>query len=731
MSESLLVTAASRGVSCEQQMKLALMEIKSRGGRATFPEICARINAELGIYRLSRSGKAILREIVSGRGVRRGFIRKGEDGNWEITKGGSEFLKSGGPKEAMGLVNLAAEIWDNVRNFGCEPLEQQRKIPTKKYFVYDPISGWVAPAKLAGLVDMSIERYLSVDKDAPPGEFDGHRTRKAIEAAGLCETSAAIPKQCLENWLKDMGKQIQDPVLYSRRGLADQKSNLEQFREALREMRRAEGGTAAHKPLLLLAALSSPKPTFEGIREIYAQLAEAIDLPDNVSQPYPRLNQRSAEAGWFYRIVNEEGVYQTPEPGALGPLRGTRIEWNPEYIPCLEDYRIREAAEEAILQLLSAEDRKRVEAVLERLDGELPEPVERELTWSALVQGFAAALSQAGLNFGQRHEELARTFLVSLATKRLVILTGLSGSGKTQIALKLGEWLGQMEVISVRPDWTGPEYLLGYEDALLPAVEGRRCWHVPRALEFILEAAKDPQQPYLLVLDEMNLAHVERYFADILSGMESAQPCLPHLTKNAQGYWLADPVEPRIALPANLFIAGTVNVDETTYMFSPKVLDRANTIEFRVRSEDLNPSIRKPQSCKAAPDGWARQFLNLALAPEWPPLPNQEQLVSWLKRLHELLMPAGFEFGHRVFFEILRFAALYQASAGRSPEDALDLQIMQKILPRLHGSRRKVEKTLTDLQKFCNEVGPLQLSGDKIQRMLENLHANQFTSFTD
>jgi 5-methylcytosine-specific restriction protein B len=80
----------------------------------------------------------------------------------------------------------------------------------------------------------------------------------------------------------------------------------------------------------------------------------------------------------------------------------------------------------------------------------------------------------------------------------------------------------------LRPDWTGPEYLFGYPDALRSS-SGSELWAVPDALQFVLRANDEPREPYLLVLDEMNLAHVERYFADFLSGIESRHPILPEL----------------------------------------------------------------------------------------------------------------------------------------------------------------------------------------------------------
>jgi len=205
----------------------------------------------------------------------------------------------------------------------------------------------------------------------------------------------------------------------------------------------------------------------------------------------------------------------------------------------------------------------------------LPHGVEIKKDLSAVQASFSAALKESNISFGSRHDKVARSFIASLATKRFVILTGLSGSGKTQMAIKLGEWLGNDRsfVVPVRPDWTGSEALFGYEDAIQPcSPDGRRAWYVPEVLKFMLKAARDPQNPYLLVLDEMNIAHVERYFADVLSGMESMQPCLPNLHLEDENWRLVPGGKDRLPYPRNLFIVGTVNVDETTYCFLPRFL---------------------------------------------------------------------------------------------------------------------------------------------------------------
>jgi len=385
------------------------------------------------------------------------------------------------------------------------------------------------------------------------------------------------------------------------------------------------------------------------------------------------------------------------------------------------------------------------------------EPANRNL--EMMGDHFSAALRESHLLLGTNHDENVRAFVASLATKRFVILTGLSGSGKTQLALRFGDWLGidRVQVTPVRPDWTGAEALFGYEDALQPLRDGARAWFVPDALEFLLRAANDPEQPYLLVLDEMNLAHVERYFADFLSGMETGQPCLPNLERGDDGHYrLVPEADPKLPMPTNLFVIGTVNIDETTYLFSPKVLDRANTIAFRVRTEDLEVEYHKPGPCKAAPHSLVRGLLEVSadkLFHHENRAPGHDAFAAGLRRVHRILSEHNLEFGHRVFYEATRFAAMFAASGVRDPYAALDRQIMQKILPRLHGSRRKLELALCALAVECvvfedqshsnpspSRFDPLAdhsfavrmpLSFEKIQRMVRALRLNQFTSFSE
>lgn len=394
-------------------------------------------------------------------------------------------------------------------------------------------------------------------------------------------------------------------------------------------------------------------------------------------------------------------------------------------------------------------------------DASLPTDDEEvpQTNMEAIADHFSGVLRQSRLLLGENHDENVQAFLASIATKRFVILTGLSGSGKTQLALRFGEWLGieRTRITPVRPDWTGAEALFGYEDALQPLRDGLRAWFVPEALEFLLRAAHDPHHPYLLVLDEMNLAHVERYFADFLSGMETGRPCLPNLERGDDGHYrIAANGEPQVPLPTNLLVIGTVNIDETTYLFSPKVLDRANTIDFRVRTEDLLTEYVKPIPCSMGPSALTRGLLEVSRDDYFHqshPAPGGDEFAIRLRRIHRILCQHHLEFGHRVFYEAIRFAAILAATGITNPLAALDRQLMQKILPRLHGSRRKLEIALCSLGAECIQTSgdvprddvahrfdPLNppavpllmpLSFEKIQRMMRALRLNQFTSFSE
>jgi hypothetical protein len=167
-------------------------------------------------------------------------------------------------------------------------------------------------------------------------------------------------------------------------------------------------------------------------------------------------------------------------------------------------------------------------------------------------------------------------------------------------------------------------------------------------------------EPYLVILDEMNLARVEQYFSDFLSALESGEPIELHNDDDVETGEKSDdvPVPKKVRVPKNLYFTGTVNVDETTYMFSPKVLDRAFTIEFNgIDLMGLGKSVATGGELDLV--RWTGK-----LAPahrsdreDWRWLMNHRDgvLGKQLMALHELLARGNRHFGYRVAFEVAQF----------------------------------------------------------------------------
>ena len=381
----------------------------------------------------------------------------------------------------------------------------------------------------------------------------------------------------------------------------------------------------------------------------------------------------------------------------------------------------------------------------------------------SLDRCIAFLIPKAVEPFGPEHRRLFRTGLESenvrftaadnipeyliaaLAAKPFVILTGNSGTGKTKLAELFANWLcgsskSQGVLVPIGADWTDNRNVLGFVNhlRLVQVNEGEEGAELPlyqstKILDLLLEAALEgnAHMPFFLILDEMNLSHVERYFADFLSTMESKDGGLMlhreggSLPRRPDG---TCDVPETLQLPRNVFIIGTVNVDETTYMFSPKVLDRANVLEFRVGEgvpkAFLGSGGQGVGEIAPAPDGYAEAFLELSYRargikgsplalvadPLNPPADARKALEgcrNTITDLFALMARRHQEFAFRPMAEILRFLAVdYELTAERAKWDsqaAMDAQILQKILPKLHGSKRKIGSLLTALAKYCEQ----------------------------
>lgn len=260
------------------------------------------------------------------------------------------------------------------------------------------------------------------------------------------------------------------------------------------------------------------------------------------------------------------------------------------------------------------------------------------------------------------------------------------------------------KIVPVGANWTENRHVLGFYNVITEEYNETLSYSLIKA------AKNDIGSPYFLILDEMNLSHVERYFADFLSAIESGQP-IPLYSNDDENY--------ELDIPDNLLIVSTVNVDETTYMFSPKVLDRANTIEFPTMAakEYMNSDFKEfdfkniNYLMNPLEDLDVRNmnvydlkdifmFINCSEGNLWDVLSNELDLFQ------SILKKINFDFGFRVINEILRFMFVswrYEDSPQNweNWERYFDAQVKQKILPKLHGSQKAIGQTINELFNAC------------------------------
>ena len=347
--------------------------------------------------------------------------------------------------------------------------------------------------------------------------------------------------------------------------------------------------------------------------------------------------------------------------------------------------------------------------------------------------------------------QLIENFYLSLKSKPFVILAGTSGTGKTRLVRLFAEAIGaQYHQVAVRPDWSDSTDLFGHTDLNGTFVPG--CM-----LDFLSEAQRNPDHPYILCLDEMNLARVEYYLSDFLSVIETREFQEEKITTDAlvpDGLYGKDEAARKkygvILFPENLYVVGTVNMDETTFPFSRKVLDRANTIEFNY--VDLVPDFSgtvESIRLKEKNDFLKTEYLRLAQCPE----EMQEDIHQYclqLEKINRILQTANAHVGYRVRDEICFYMLNNRDAHLLSDDAALDHEIMQKILPRIQGSGVSIKEMLCKLfreilagdydrqggdavgmEKKLKENGDIRYprSAEKVMFMVRRFEEDGFTSY--
>lgn len=267
-------------------------------------------------------------------------------------------------------------------------------------------------------------------------------------------------------------------------------------------------------------------------------------------------------------------------------------------------------------------------------------------------------------------------------------------------------------LISVKSDWTDPSGIMGFYNII------EKQYHIGPFLKHLLFALENPDVPFFVILDEMNLSKIEYYLSDVLSVLETRLPhtapdqvtkekIILHAASTSDDYIATDDeyfdsIPAKVTIPLNFYITGTINIDETTYTPSPKVLDRANVIEFNevdlnkyfnnVDTEDTStfilhkvPDFTKPvvgssKISKAMPDAVKNEIIDI----------------------NNILKKYSLHFGYRIASEVSLYVShVIGYVTNPTNQDilnkALDFQITQKILPKINGTQAKIEKAILEL----------------------------------
>jgi hypothetical protein len=326
-------------------------------------------------------------------------------------------------------------------------------------------------------------------------------------------------------------------------------------------------------------------------------------------------------------------------------------------------------------------------------------------------------------------------YLTALRTKPFMLLAGISGTGKSRIVREMAKacWTPEDDeyskncprnfcMVQVKPNWHDSSDLIGY----VSRINGEK-YVVGPFLRFIAKAIKDPKRPYFLCLDEMNLAPVEQYFAEYLSVIESRKlqdgqietdPIVPYENTEAYGSLidqLFDSDEERkaykteeggkrLTVPENLFVVGTVNMDETTFSFSRKVLDRAMTIEMN--KVDLKGGLEAGGSAEFGYIG--EDLMGDAAEGKDIYADNQalcDDIITYLGKVNEILEGTPFKIAYRTRNEFLLYAVnrLHFATDSELWQ-TLDEMTSMKILSRIEGDNERCERVLREMKQLLTET---------------------------
>ena len=292
---------------------------------------------------------------------------------------------------------------------------------------------------------------------------------------------------------------------------------------------------------------------------------------------------------------------------------------------------------------------------------------ENSFTLAELIENFRCfAASQLRLYYDF---DILRPFFAGLACGKLIILQGISGTGKTSLAYAWGKFVKQDSCVSsVEPSWRDKSDFLGYFN------EFTKKFNETKALGEIYNANFD-DDVHTIILDEMNLARVEYYFADLLSILEMPDR-REWLVDIVPSMWPSDPKKienGKLRLPGNLWYIGTINNDDSTFMVTDKVYDRAMPLDINTKVEPFKCREQEAIDINAS-------YLDSLFADAVVKYPLSKKGLDQVKQMDDYVI-AHFRiaFGNRIMKQLNTFVPVYVACGGKEVE-AIDYFIARKIL---------------------------------------------------
>ena len=374
-------------------------------------------------------------------------------------------------------------------------------------------------------------------------------------------------------------------------------------------------------------------------------------------------------------------------------------------------------------------------------------------------------------------------YLTALRTKPFMLLAGISGTGKSRIVRKMAQasvtedlqklydpksvekgfnrWQlhkpANFELVQVKPNWHNSLEVVGYKSNI-----GSPHYEFTPFVEFVTRAWKHQDTPFFLCLDEMNLAPVEQYFAEFLSAIESrsieneeyetdpiikpfiefgedvCKQMIDHLVGKVDASKVVpDSIEAKLVerfktkgltLPKNLLVLGTVNMDETTFSFSRKVLDRAMSIVMNDVEYDKFFTGETENDMAEFDDATKKLLIDRPIRGLEAEDNGAEQVEQYLTAINEVLNDTPFKLGYRAANEALLYvSAAHQFDSSIGINAALDEFTLMKILSRIEGDKRSIGNLLEDLQRVIN--GSYPASNIRLVQMAGTLQNKQFVSY--